>query len=196
MGYTNGRMVETMSENKFQIFKEITIGGLRKEQLIQRLSEAGIQFNKYANTLFEHPQFSPPSEVEKVKLAKVALSDLGLQDTCSTEEFSNRASMLGLRPCPLYLAAFLRLEYLNQPDGPYLTVASPVPKKEPPRGGWGGPGALLIFKTYHKPNEDDNYPSGFYLRNFENALWLRGYKADGFSDWPGSNEFIFIARQP
>lgn len=179
VGYTNGRnqhkigrMVETMSENKFQIFKEITIGGLRKEQLIQRLSEAGIQFNKYANTLFEHPQFSPPSEVEKVKLAKVALSDLGLQDTCSTEEFSNRASMLGLRPCPLYLAAFLRLEYLNQPDGPYLTVAS------------------------HKPNEDDNYPSGFYLRNFENALWLRGYKADGFSDWPGSNEFIFIARQP
>ncbi|MGZ6458848.1 MAG: hypothetical protein ACXWQX_07400 [Bdellovibrio sp.] len=165
-----GRMVETMSANMFKIFKEITIGGLSKEQLLQQLSEASIQFNKYANILFDHPQFLPLSEVEKVKLVKVTLSDLELKDTCSTEEFSDRASMLGLKLCPLYLAAFLRLEYLDQPDGPYLTVAS------------------------HKPNEDENFPNGFYLRNFENALWLRGYRADGFSDWPGSNEFIFIAK--
>lgn len=165
-----GRKVEMMSANKFNIFTELIIGGLSKEHLVQRLSEAGIQFNKYANTLFEHPQFSPPSETEIVKLVKVTLSDLGLKDTCSAEEFSNRASVLGLRLCPLYLAAFLRLEYLDQPDGPYLTVAS------------------------QKPNEDENFPNGFYLRNFENALWLRGYRADGFSDWPGSNEFIFIAR--
>lgn len=51
-----------MSENKFEIFKEINTGGLGKEQLIQRLSEAGIQFNKYANTLFEHPRFSSMRE--------------------------------------------------------------------------------------------------------------------------------------
>lgn len=158
-----------MSENKFEIFKEINIGGLEKEQLIRRLSETGIQFNKYAHALFEHHQFSPPSEVEKVSLVKVTLSDLGLNDNCSAEEFSNRAAVLGLKLCPLYLAAFLRLEYLNQPDGPYLTVAS------------------------NKPNEDENFPNGFYLRNSENTLWLRGYRADGFSDWPGTNEFIFIA---
>ena len=53
--------------NSFNIFKELIIGVLDKEHLIQRLCEAGIQFNKYANTLFEHPQFSPSSEVEKVK---------------------------------------------------------------------------------------------------------------------------------
>lgn len=157
-----------MSANKFKIFKEIIICGVEKEQLIQRLLESGIQFNKYANMLFEHPLFSPPSEVEKVRLVKVTLSDLGLEDKCSAEEFSNRASMLGLKMYPLYLAAFLRLEYLNQPDGPYLTVAS------------------------QKLNEDENFPNGFYLRNFENTLWLRGYRADGFSDWPGSNEFVFI----
>ncbi len=158
-----------MSENKFEIFKELIIGGLSKEQLLQQLSETGIQFNKYANTLFEHPQFSPPSEVKKINLVKITLSDLGLNDSCSADEFSDRATMLRLKRCPLYLAAFLRLEYLNQPDGPYLTVAS------------------------HKLNEDENFPNGFYLRNFENALWLRGYRADGFSDWPGSNEFVFIA---
>lgn len=47
-----------MSANKFNIFNELIIGGLSKEHLIQKLSEAGIPFNKYSNTLFEHPQFS------------------------------------------------------------------------------------------------------------------------------------------
>jgi hypothetical protein len=153
---------------KFDIFKEITIGGITKEQLLQRLSEAGIQFNQYANVLFDHPQFSPSAVVEKVKLVKAPLSALELSDTCSFEEFSNRVSELGLKLCPLYLAAFLRLDYLDQADGPYLTIAS------------------------NKPEIDENFPNGFYLRNVENVLWLRGYKADGFDGWPGTNEFILI----
>jgi len=159
-----------MSANKFKIFKEITIGGSSKEQLLKRLSEAGIQFNKYAPMLFDQPQFSPPLAIEKVKLVKISLADLKLSETCSVSEFLNRASELGLKMCPLYLAAFLRLEYLDQPEGPYLTVAS------------------------LKPIDDESFPNGFYLRNFENTLWLRGYRADGFADWPGSNEFIFIAK--
>ena len=158
-----------MSANKFNIFKEISIGGLSKDQLLHQLSEAGIQFNKYAEILFGHAQFLPSSEIKKVKLVKTTLSELGLDDTCSLDEFSNRASIHGLTLCPLYLAAFLRLEYLDQRDGPYLTVAS------------------------HKPHGDENFPNGFYLRNFENSLWLRGYQADGFSGWPESNEFIFMA---
>jgi hypothetical protein len=56
----------------------------------------------------------------------------------------------------LYLAAFLRLDYLDQASGPYLTIAS------------------------IKPEIDENFPNGFYLRSFENVLWLRVYKADGF----------------
>lgn len=76
--------------------------------------------------------------------------------------------MLDLKLCPLYLAAFLRLEYLNQPAGPYLTIAS------------------------NKPEMNEAYPNGFYIRNFENVLWLRGYKADSFAGWPGENEFVFI----
>ena len=157
-----------MDSSKFDIFKEITIGGTKKQQLLQELTEARIQFNQYANVLFDHPQFVPSLEAKTVKLVKVTLSDLGLNDECNFEEFSNRATGLGLELCPLYLAAFLRLNYLNQPDGPYLTVAS------------------------RKPETDVNFPNGFYLRNFEKKLWLRGYQADGFAGWPGINEFIFV----
>ena len=152
---------------RFDIFKEITFGGLTKEQLLKKLSDSGIQFNKYAKMLFEYPQFSPPLETEKVKLVKATLFDLGLKDTCSFEEFSNQITNLDLKLCPLFLAAF-RLEYLDQPAGPYITIAS------------------------QKPEMKKDCPNGFYIRNFENTLWLRGYNADGFSDWPGQNEFIFI----
>lgn len=26
---------------------------------------------------------------------------------------------------------------------------------------------------------DENYPTGFYIRNFESSLWLRGYRVTG-----------------
>ncbi len=156
--------------SKFETFKEIKIGGLDKEELLQRLVEEGIQFNEYAQTLFEHPEFSPSIKVEKVKLVKVTLAELGLGGSCSFNEFVSHASQLGLELCPLYLAAFFRLEYLDQLEGPYLTIAS------------------------EKPESSENFPNGFYLRNIENVFWLRGYKADGFDNWPAVNEFVFIER--
>ena len=155
-----------------ETFKEISIGGITKDQLLRQLIEAGIQFNEYAKILFEHHAFSPINNPEKVQLVKVKLSDLGMDNPCSFQnsfqEVVNRASTLGLKICPLYCAAFLRLEYLDQPEGPYLTVAS------------------------DKPERDENYPNGFYIRNFNNTLWLRGYRATDFCEWPMDNEFLFL----
>jgi hypothetical protein len=149
-------------------FKKITVGGISKEQLLQDLTQAGIQFNKYANILFEHPSFCPPVAIEHVDLVKLAPADFGFSNSFSYQELVRQASMCDLDLCPLYLAAFLRLQYLDQPAGAHLTVAS-----ERPSGEW---------------------PNGFYIRNFENILWLRGYQADDFCDWPDQNEFNFRRR--
>lgn len=151
-----------------KIFKEISIGGLTKEQLLQQLVEAGIQFNKYAHTLFEHPSFFPDDKVTKVQLVKIKPADFNLSNPCSYQEIVTQASRLGLSLCPLYLAAFLRLECLDQPEGPYFTIASA------------------------KPENDKSYPNGFYIRNLEGVLWLRGYRADDYCEWPSENEFIFL----
>lgn len=156
--------------NKFEIFKEIAIGGLDKGNLLLCLEKADVQFNEYAKTLFKHAKFSPPIKAERVKLVKVTLVDLGLEESCSFNEFESRASQFGLKLCPLYLAAFLRLEFLDQIEGLYLTIAS------------------------EKPEASENFPNGFYLRNIEDIIWLRGYRADGFDDWPAINEFIFIDK--
>ena len=154
--------------NKPATFKEIQIGGMGKDELLKRLETLGIKFNEYAKTLFEHPSFSPPAETQKVKLVKLSLRELRLEESCTYNEYVSKASELGLSLCPLYLAAFLRLDYLNQVEGPYLTIAS----KKLERG--------------------EAYPNGFYLRNIDNTLCLRGYKADGFDNWPGTNEFVFV----
>lgn len=153
--------------NELKTFKEISTGGLTKGALIQRLINAGIQFNQYAHTLFEHRSFSPEGPIEKVKLVKIKLSDLGLKNPCSFQSIVDRATELGLGLCPLHLGAFLRLEYLSPMEGPYLTIVS------------------------LQPENDENYPTGFYIRNFENSLWLRGYRVTGEPDWPIDNEFIF-----
>jgi hypothetical protein len=153
------------------IFKQISIGGVAKEALVQRLVDGGIQFNKYANTLFKNRAFAPPLQAEKVKLVKVKLSDLHLSSPCSYQDIIRRASTIGLQVCPLYLGAFLRLQYSSQPEGPYLTIASPLLEG------------------------DENYPTGFYIRNFDNSLWLRGYRALGQTEWPPENEFIFLPSE-
>lgn len=153
---------------EFKYFKEISIGGLTREGLISRLTEKDFKFNKYAEMLFEHPSFSPGNDVEKVKLVKVTLADLQMANPCSFSEITQKASNLGLRTCPLYLAAFLRLQYMDQPEGPYLTIASV------------------------QPENGDDYPNGFYIRNFDSSLWLRGYLASGACEWPMENSFIFL----
>jgi len=152
---------------KFEVFKEISLGGLTKEDLIQKLVSKNIQFNKYANLLFDDPSFAPSNTVEKIKLYKVSLVDLGLTKPSIYGDIASRAEELGLKLCPLVLAAYLRLEYLEQPEGPYLKVASP------------------------KVGISDDYPRGFYLRHIDKTLWLRGFCASDDWEYQLDMEFIF-----
>lgn len=153
-----------------EIFKKISIGGITKEQLMTRLLEAGIQFNAYAHTLFQHPSFSFNETIEKMSLVKLKIADLQMTEPCFFPQIIKKAQEVNLQLCPLVLGAFLRLDYLNQPEGPYLTIAS------------------------LKPESNEDFPNGFYIRNFEGKLWLRGYKASDDYAWPIDSEFIFIRK--
>ena len=155
---------------KFENFLEIEFGGVEKEKLLQKLLDDGIQLNDYAKMIFEHQAFTTSLEAEKVQLVKVNLSDLELDDSCTYDEFENRVEELGLKLCPLELAAFLRLKYRDQPEGPYLKVASP-----------------RLEVSYE-------FPKGPYLRNIDKVLWLRGYRADGFEGWPDNYSFVLISK--
>lgn len=150
-----------------QSFKNIIIGGIPKGTLIRQLSDAGIKFNDYALALFELPEFELPNQQTCIDLVKVSLPQIGLSTPSVFDVIVNQATSQGYSLCPLAVAAYLRLEYMEQPEGPYLTIASKSPVVDP------------------------NFPNGFYLRSFENSLWLRGYRASADYLFPAESEFVF-----
>jgi hypothetical protein len=48
------------------------------------------------------------------------------------------------------------------------------------------------FRSSQRAAKAENFPTGFYLRNHEGSLWLRGYRSIGESEWPVENEFVFL----
>jgi hypothetical protein len=152
----------------YKVFKTIQYGGISKDNLVEQLKNKDVCFNKYAETLLDSSYFQVSEDISRVELVKVSLTDLGFEEEPFFADICKTALEKGLSLCPLELGAFLRLKYLEQPEGPYLTIAS---------------------KT---PNDDREYPNGFYVRNYEGKLWLRGYRSDDDYPWPINSEFIFI----
>ncbi|WP_148059317.1 hypothetical protein [Sinobacterium caligoides] len=73
-----------------------------------------------------------------------------------------------MKLCPLELAPQFRIQYLNQEEGSYLTIAS--------------------LKT----RNDDRYPNGFYLSHHSDFFWLRGYRSTSDWLWGIDHKFAFV----
>ena len=159
-----------MSEGKPRFHaRELRVGGVSKDALLERLAEHGVSLNEYARILFADEAFTTSPEARRVRVLFVDLPDLGLPEGGTFPEILAAAAAFGLEPCPLELAPHLRLDYLDQPEGPYLTVAS------------------------IKHHEDPEAPNGFYLRRREDGLWLRGYRADDDFVYPlDFRDFVFL----
>lgn len=133
--------------------RRLEIGGQSKTELLSSLLEHGIRLNRYAHVLFDDPAFTTSQSSRWVLVKEVTVAELGLLVGATSVEIFARARSVGLELCPLELAPRLRLQFLDQTEGPYLTVAS------------------------RKTKDDDAYPNGFYLRRVDGELWLRGYQA-------------------
>lgn len=148
---------------------DLSIGGVTKEALRHRLTCASISLNLYAEVLFDAPDFTVFDAERRIRLVTLSLDELGLHAGGSLQAIFERAESRGYTLCPLEVAPHLRLLFLDQSPGPYLTVASPRPRPD-----------------------DMDFPAGFYLRRLEDGLWLRGYRTD--DDWiwpPGFSQFVF-----
>lgn len=153
----------------FQELKPLTIGGVTKAELLWQLGLQGVSLNEYARVLFADPVFAPAKEECQVRPVVVSLPDLGLTDGGTFDEIVQRAGSAGLTPCPTELGPHLRLRYRDQPEGPYLTVAS------------------------QKLRGEDAFPNGLYLRRLEDGLWLRGYNAGPENIYaPDFTDFVFL----
>ena len=114
----------------------------------------------------------------------MSVSDLGFNGGATYAQIVARALELGLAECPLELAAYLRLQFMDQP------VAAPKPPSAEPGSP---PGAITIAS---KPLDDsEEVPKGFYLRNIDGTLWLRGYWSDAIHVWNGDDVLVFTLNK-
>lgn len=149
------------------IRRTVEVGGLSKTQLLAAFRRHGIAMNAYGETLFAAAEFTDSPSPRAVETLEVTTRDLGFPDGAMVTDLFARAREQGLELCPLELAAYLRLQYLDQPEGHWITIASP----RPPAGS--------------------DLPSGFYIRRLPDGLWLRGYVATDDHLWGPDEHFIF-----
>ncbi|WP_176463548.1 helicase [Oceanobacillus manasiensis] len=163
------------------ITRTIEMGGLTKSQLNYKLQQHSISMNEFAEILIADEKFTASNTRCTVKTVELTVMDLGFPKGATLPEIFGRVSELGLGLCPVELGPYLRLYYLNQPEGYKGKHIQP---------GQAPTGSITIASEVIR--EDDEYPKGFYLRNINGVLWLRGYVADDLHVWNPEDHFVFL----
>ena len=112
------------------------------------------------------------------------MSDLGFPEGATIPVVYSKAEQLGLKLCLPELGPYLRMQYLDQPEG---STGKPVRKNRSPYG------AITIASK--KLSEDADFPRGFYLRKIEGKLWLRAYIADDLHVLDPEDHLIFCQNE-
>lgn len=164
------------------ITKIIDIGGLTKFQLIQKLQQHSILLNEYGERLLSNDKFTTSETKYTLKTVELTVRNLGFPNGATLPQIFRRANELGVDLCPLEAGPYIRLEYLEQPEG---NTGNHSQQQAPF-------GSITIASEI--VNEDDDFPKGFYLRKINGVLWLRGYLADYLHVWNPDDHFIFCQR--
>lgn len=166
------------------ITRTVEVGGFTKSQLIQKLQEYSIMLNEYGERLLADDKFTTTDTKYSLITIELSVGDLGLFDGATTDQIFKRAGEFGLELCPLELGPYLRLAYLDQPEG---YSGNPIKRHQAPSGS--------ITIASEVLTEDDDFPKGFYLRRINDVLWLRGYRADHLHVWNPDDHFIFCKTE-
>lgn len=162
------------------ITRTVEVGGLTKSQLIQKFQQESILMNESAERLFADDKFTASDTKCNLQTVELTVRDLGFPDGSTMGEIFTKAKELGLKLCPLELGPYLRLAYLDQPEG---SLGNHLRRHQAPFGSITIASEILT--------EDHDFPKGFYLRRIDGVLWLRGYRADNLHVWNPDDHFIF-----
>ncbi|MFB7141460.1 helicase [Gottfriedia sp. NPDC056225] len=165
------------------ITRKVEIGGLPKSQLIEKLQQYSISINESGERILADDKFTTSGEKYNLQTVELTVFDLGFVDGATTPEIYKKAGELGLALCPMELGPYLRLAYLDQPEG---FLGNPVTQHQAP------PGSITVASE--ALTDDVDFPKGFYIRRINNVLWLRGYRADDLHVWNSNDHFIFCQK--
>lgn len=158
---------EMVYPNCHTILRTVEVGHLSKSELLQEFERHSIKMNEYGNRLFADALFARSESPRILKTFELQARNLGFHQGAIWADILRAAMERGLALCPIDAGPYLRLQYLDQPEGFWITVAS------------------------QKLFDRDDYPNGFYLRRLADGLWLRGYRAAPEHLWKADEHFIF-----
>lgn len=158
----------------------IEVSGFNKDSVLKMLLEHSVALNAYAERLFEDERFITSDEKYYVETVVMTVADLGFSEGATLPQIFERADERGLDLCPLELAPYFRLQYVDQPEDMDGSLLS---QNKAPTGSITVASPIL--------SEEEEFPTGFYLRNIAGVLWLRGYSADNQHIWSPSDCFLF-----
>ncbi|WP_342538404.1 MULTISPECIES: helicase [unclassified Sporosarcina] len=162
------------------ITRTVEVGGLTKSQLMQKMQQHSILMNELGEKLFTDDYFTTSAKTFSLETVELTIRDLGLPKGDTLTKIYERANHLGLELCPLELGPYLRLGYLDQPEG------KSSQQHQAPNGS--------ITVSSETLNNEENFPKGFYLRRIKGDLWLRGYIADEQHVWDPDDHFVFVKQ--
>ena len=159
----------------------VTLGGLKKSELIEELARNAISMNGSAERLFANDHFTTSEIRYSLTTIELTACNLGFPQGATIADIYERARQLGLGLCPLELGPHLRLQYLDQSEGCW---GKPDRRHQAPYGS--------IMIASEPLTEDDDFPKGFYLRRIKGLLWLRGYRSRPQHVWEADDHFAFV----
>jgi hypothetical protein len=161
----------------------VRVGGLDQDALLDALRLRDVRLNPAAEALFADPRFLPLGRSRDIEIAALSVAELGFAEPATYARLGARAAESGLVECPLELGPYLRLQFLEQPEGAAGAPSTP---------GQAPPGSLTVASA----PLDDRYetPKGFYLRRIDGAPWLRGYWSSPADVWNLQDVLVFARR--
>jgi len=177
-----GPDVDWLRVNPIGVPSVVHIDGADKLTLLASLRTQGVLLNRAAELLFDDSRFVPLAQPRSVEVIRFSVAALGLSNGATYRQLIARAFDLGFVECPLELAAHLRLQFLKQPEVPSA-----------PSSGCAPAGSITV--TSEPLDDSETTPKGFYLRRFDDALWLRGYWAPVSHHWAPEDELLFARAQ-
>ncbi|MEK9279935.1 MULTISPECIES: DUF1127 domain-containing protein [unclassified Bradyrhizobium] len=134
-----GSQIPISSAADVSVWKTILIGTFADSFALRRAMDAiGCGVGNSADEILARPAFSLSDKKAEVQLVAVSVAELGFQgETASLRDIYARAQGLGFGLAAAEIAPQLRLQYLDQPIGEFLTIGM-----EPIRT-WAGEPVLL-----------------------------------------------------
>lgn len=162
------------------IVRTIETGGLSKADLVDKLQEKNVFLNGLGKQLLLDERMKVSKEVYLLKTVELTVGDLGFVEGAVLPDIYARAIENGLSLCPVETGPYLRIVYLDQPEG---YTGKTVYERQAPYGS--------ITIASKKIDKEEDFPQGFYIRKIEGNLWLRGYVADDLHTWNLNDRFLF-----